>query len=121
MLVVDASVVLNACLGEAGLEGFPQERLVAPPLLWSEVGSVLHEMRLRSTISQELAVIAVARLDEADIQAQRPPMLRAEAWRIADQLGDDRRSASSQRRARRPDHGAHRRLIARRSVNRFHP
>lgn len=87
MLVVDASVVVNACLGEEGLSGFPDEPLVAPPLLWSEVASVLHEMRWRSAISEELAGIAVARLDEANIQAQRPTELRREAWRIADQLG----------------------------------
>lgn len=87
MLVVDASVVVNACLAEDGFATFQDESLVAPPLLWSEVASVLHEMRWRSAISTELAALAVLRLDEASIKAQRPAELRKEAWRIADQLG----------------------------------
>jgi predicted nucleic acid-binding protein len=87
VLVVDASLVVNACLSEDGFSAVPDPSLIAPPLLWSEVASVLHEMQWRSAISKELAGIAVKRLDEASIQDQRPPLLRAEAWRIADELG----------------------------------
>ena len=87
MLVVDASVAVNACLAEDGFAPFRKQSLVAPPLLWSEVASVLHEMRWRSAISSELAELAVRRLDESTIEPQRPPELRREAWRIADQLG----------------------------------
>ncbi len=87
MLVVDASVVVNACLAEDGFAPFRERALVAPPLLWSEVASVLHEMRWRSAISSDLADVAIGRLDEASIQSQRPAELRREAWRIADQLG----------------------------------
>ncbi len=87
MLVVDASVVVNACLAEDGFVPFERQSLVAPPLMWSEVASVLHEMRWRSAISSELADLAVRRLDEASIESQRPAELRREAWRIADQLG----------------------------------
>ncbi len=87
MLVVDASVVVNACLAEDGFVPFERQSLVAPPLMWSEVASVLHEMRWRSAISSGLAELAVRRLDESRIQSQRPAELRREAWRIADQLG----------------------------------
>lgn len=87
MLVVDASVVVNACLAEDGFAPFREQSLVAPPLMWSEVASVLHEMRWRPAISSELAELAVRRLDESSIQSQRPAELRREAWRIADQLG----------------------------------
>lgn len=87
MLVVDASVVVNACLAEDGFVPFERQSLVAPHLMWSEVASVLHEMRWRSAISSELADLAVRRLDEASIESQRPAELRREAWRIADQLG----------------------------------
>ena len=87
MLVVDASVVVNACLGATGFDELAENELVAPPLMWSEVASVLHEMRWRSAISDELATIAVARLDGAPVRSKRPRHLRREAWRIADQLG----------------------------------
>ncbi len=87
MLVVDASFVVNACLAEDGFVPFERQSLVAPPLMWSEVASVLHEMRWRSAISSELADLAVRRLDEASIESQRPAELRREAWRISDQLG----------------------------------
>ena len=87
MLVVDASLVVNACLAEDGFTPFREESLVAPPLLWSEVASVLHEMRWRSAISAELTELAVRRLDESNIESRRPAELRREAWRVADQLG----------------------------------
>jgi predicted nucleic acid-binding protein len=87
MLVVDASVVVNAALAEKGFDILPDEDLVAPPLLWSEVSSVLHEMQWRSSITPELARIAADRLDGARIRARRPRRLRLEAWSIADHLG----------------------------------
>ena len=87
MLVVDASLVVNATLAERGSELLPNDDLVAPPLLWSEVSSVLHEMQWRSTITAELAGIANDRLDGSKIRARRPRRLRAEAWSIADHLG----------------------------------
>lgn len=87
MLVVDAAVVVTACLSEAGLEPLAKEQLIAPYLMWSEVASVLHELRWRKEISDELASIAHARLSEADISPRRPKGLTDEAWRIADRLG----------------------------------
>jgi predicted nucleic acid-binding protein len=87
VLVVDASVIVNACLSEDGFSALSDPSLTAPPLLWSEVASVLHELQRRSAISKELADIAVKRLDEAPIRDQRLAHLREEAWRIADELG----------------------------------
>jgi predicted nucleic acid-binding protein len=87
MLVVDASVVINACLSADGLAGFPDEELVAPPLLWSEASSVLHEMQWRSAISTELAGMAARRLDDSVIQMRHPPALRSESWSVAGRLG----------------------------------
>jgi predicted nucleic acid-binding protein len=87
LLVVDASVVVKACLSEAAFSALPAEPLVAPPLLWSEVSSVLHELRWRATVQTDLARIAVERLDDAPIQRQAPPELLHEAWRVADELG----------------------------------
>jgi predicted nucleic acid-binding protein len=87
VLVVDASVVVTACLAEAGLEPIAREDLVAPHLMWSEASSVLHELRWRREISGDLATIALDRLSDAPVSPRRPKGLVAEAWRIADRLG----------------------------------
>jgi predicted nucleic acid-binding protein len=87
VVVVDAAVVVAACLAEAGFEPLAKEQLVAPYLMWSEATSVLHELRWRKEISNQLANIAVERLATADVSRRRPKGLTAEAWRIADQLG----------------------------------
>lgn len=87
MLVVDAAVVITACLAEAGFEPLVKEQLVAPHLMWSEASSVLHELKWRKEISSELAAIALERLASADVSPRRPKGLTEEAWRMADQLG----------------------------------
>ena len=87
MLVVDAAVVITACLSEIGIKGLGRDELVARYLMWSEASSVLHELRWRKEISAELATIALDRLTDADVSARRPKGLIDEAWRIADRLG----------------------------------
>lgn len=87
MLVVDAAVIVTACLSGPGLQLLGGEALVAPHLMWSEASSVLHELRWRKEISGELATIALERLRVADVRPRRPKGLREEAWRIADRLG----------------------------------
>jgi predicted nucleic acid-binding protein len=87
VLVVDAAVVITACLSEVGLKALGRDELVAPHLMWSEASSVLHELRWRREISGELATIARDRLTAADVSPRRPKGLIQEAWRIADQLG----------------------------------
>lgn len=87
MLVVDAAVVVTASLAEAGFEPLTKEQLVAPYLMWSEASSVLHELKWRTEIPDELAAIAMERLAAADISPRRPKGLSEEAWRIADRLG----------------------------------
>jgi predicted nucleic acid-binding protein len=87
VVVVDAAVVVTACLAEAGFEPLAKEQLVAPHLMWSEVSSVLHELKWRKEISSDLATIAVARLAVADVSPRRAKGLTAEAWRIADRFG----------------------------------
>ena len=87
MLVVDASGALQAALAEGGFGLFGREELVAPELLWSEATSILHEMRWRREISAGLADAARRALRTAPIGRRSPATLRAEAWRIADELG----------------------------------
>ena len=87
MLVVDAAVVITACLSQTGLKALGREELVAPHLMWSEASSVMHELRWRKEISGELATIALDRLAAAEVSPRRPKGLIEEAWRIADRLG----------------------------------
>lgn len=87
MLVVDAAVVITVCLSETGLKSLGREDLVAPHLMWSEASSVMHELRWRKEISDELAAIGLERLAAAEISPRRPKGLIEEAWRIADRLG----------------------------------
>lgn len=86
MLVVDASVALRACAVEDGFAGLGVE-LVAPPLLWSEARSVLHELTWRGDVSRDDAEATLLRLEHAPIDRRAPIRLGTEAWRLADELG----------------------------------
>jgi predicted nucleic acid-binding protein len=87
LLVVDSAVVVTACLSSVGLEPYSAEELVAPPLMWSEATSVLHELRWRGEISDELAADALSRLGSAPVAARNPKRLLQEAWKVADRFG----------------------------------
>ena len=86
MLVVDATVALAAAGSDNGLDYFDDE-LVAPPLMWSESRSVLHEMAWRGEIDPEDAMTTRVRLERSRIRRRDPAKLGAEAWHLANQLG----------------------------------
>jgi predicted nucleic acid-binding protein len=87
LLVVDSAVVVTACLAASGLDALTREELVAPPLMWSEATSVLHELRWRRQISEDLAQESISRLESAPIATRSPTLLHQEAWQIADAFG----------------------------------
>ncbi|MGZ5214153.1 MAG: type II toxin-antitoxin system VapC family toxin [Actinomycetota bacterium] len=87
MLVLDANVVIPACTVEAGFRPFGRERLVAPPLMWSEARSSLHEAVWRGELDPGEGQRAMVRLDRSPVRAESPPELGPEAWRLADELG----------------------------------
>ena len=87
MIVLDASAAVQACLAADGFDLFGRERLIAPALFWSEVSSVLHEMRWRKEISTGLADIAFKRLLAAPVSPRSSKRLRREAWGVAEELG----------------------------------
>ena len=60
---------------------------VAPPLLWSEANSVLHETVWRGAISLALAEATRDRLLAAAINQMAPKELHLEAWSVAEALG----------------------------------
>lgn len=92
MLVCDASLAVELALDRVGEEATATlggEELVAPPLLWSEVPSVLHELVFRDEISQTLGDQALKRFTAGKlaITERRPEGLVSEAWRISTELG----------------------------------
>jgi predicted nucleic acid-binding protein len=87
VIVADASAIIQACLSEVDVGELRSFRLAAPPLLWSEVTSAMHELRWRGQISAQLAQAALAKFSKLPVRARRPAGLYEEAWRLADRLG----------------------------------
>ena len=93
MLVVDASLAVELSLDRAGERASKalddNGELIAPPLLRSEVPSVLHEMAFRGDISNALAELGLQRFlgGKLGIAERRPDDLTATAWQIAEDFG----------------------------------
>jgi predicted nucleic acid-binding protein len=87
VLVIDASVALPACTSPDGFSLFGDEQLVAPPLLWSEARSALHEALWRREIVTEEARTALDVLEAAPVRPRSHRRLGVTAWRLADELG----------------------------------
>lgn len=87
MLVLDASVAVAACAAAGGFDEFGDEALVAPPLMWSEARSALHELTWRCQIERDDAESTRARLERCPVKPRSPKRLGEEAWRVADELG----------------------------------
>lgn len=85
MLVVDAAVAVNASYG--GLGPLRGEELVAPPLMWFEARSVLHEAVWRGEVAETEGVRLLAALGRLPISRRNPARLGETAWRLADELG----------------------------------
>ena len=87
MIVADASALVQACLSKVDLRLLASHDLIAPPLLWSEATSAIHELKWRRQVSASLAAVALAKLQEAPVRLRRPAGLQAEAWLLADRFG----------------------------------
>ncbi|MGI8608943.1 MAG: type II toxin-antitoxin system VapC family toxin [Candidatus Dormibacteria bacterium] len=87
MLVLDAAAGVQALLSQPGLADPTGDRFIAPNLFWSEVTSVLHELRWRRAISDELADLAFDRLKKAPVDRRQPANLHRRAWELADAMG----------------------------------
>jgi predicted nucleic acid-binding protein len=85
VLVIDASVIVAACLSQDGWHVFGAEELVAPVLARSEACSVLHEAECRGEISRTDAHAARDRLISAPI-ALRTGTVEG-PWMVASELG----------------------------------
>jgi predicted nucleic acid-binding protein len=89
VLVVDASLLVEWCgsSGEDQLGALLADELRAPPLIWSEARSALHQLAWRGELGVDAVGRARARLKDADVKLELHPGLPDEAWRIADELG----------------------------------
>ncbi len=87
MIVLDATVAVDASLSRGGFDTILASTPVAPPLLWSEATSVLRRLVWRERIGEEDGRLALARLLNAEIERRSPRRLYEEASRIATALG----------------------------------
>lgn len=87
MLVVDASVAMAASVTADGFQELEGHELVAPPLMWSEAQSVLHERAWRGEITWEDASDTHIRVERSPVKRRNHPKLGQEAWRVADGFG----------------------------------
>lgn len=87
MLVVDASAALGAATETRGFDRYASESLVAPPLMWSEARSSLHEARWRREIGAEQAARTFDALHAGRIEERSHKNLARESWLLADELG----------------------------------
>lgn len=86
MLVVDASVVVEASLGGRSLADLGDD-LVAPPLLWPEARSAIRQGYWRGAVALAQAQSARRALAQAPVSVREHTRLGEEAWRIAEELG----------------------------------
>ncbi len=87
MLVIDASVVLPACGSPDGFDVFGDEPLVAPPLMWSEARSAIHEALWRGEISRTYALRTAERLESSPVRVRSLRRIGRMAWELSDELG----------------------------------
>ena len=87
MMVIDASVTLDAMLSPEGLDALAHLGLVSPPLMWSEATSALREATWRGLLGREAALVGLQRLSDAPIEVRSPGTLHREAWSVAEELG----------------------------------
>ena len=87
MLVLDASIAVPACGSPGGFSLFEEEELVAPPLLWPESRSALHEALWRREISRTQAERSLEALETAPIRPRTHRALGRTAWGLATDLG----------------------------------
>ena len=86
-LVVDASVAVAASSTPVGFARFRGIELVAPPLLWIEVGSVLHAMMWRGERRRDQGEPMVERVRTAPIKRVDRRALQKDAWTVSDEMG----------------------------------
>ena len=83
-MVVDASVAVNASYG--GLGPLAGEELIAPPLMWPEARSSLHQAVWRGEVDSDEGLELLAAVHRLPVRSRNPKRLGAVAWRLAGEL-----------------------------------
>ena len=86
-LVVDASVCLDVCLSAAGWELLAGHKLLAPPLLRSELSSALRSLDWRRAVSRELVEAARGRFARSPVELTTSDDHFERTWAVAVRLG----------------------------------
>ncbi len=86
--VVDCGVVLR--LAGDGIEVPPENKLLAPTLLRSQILSALHEAVHAGALPADVARQRLARIRGMSIRLLGDAVLQRRAWDLADQLGWDK-------------------------------
>jgi predicted nucleic acid-binding protein len=87
VLVVDASVALPACRVDDGFAVLADPELVAPPFMWTEARSSLHETLRRGEIERTEALAVLSRLERSPVRPSTYEALGPDSWELADELG----------------------------------
>jgi predicted nucleic acid-binding protein len=87
VLVVDASVALPACRVDDGFAALGDSELVAPPFMWTEARSSLHETLWRGEIKRTEALAMLRRLEGSPVRPSTYDSLGPDSWELADELG----------------------------------
>jgi predicted nucleic acid-binding protein len=87
LLVLDSSAALRAAMSARAQEMLAGHDLIAPPLLWSEVFSAVHEAVWRRDLSRGDADETLASFNGLDVRRRSPARLHREACAVADELG----------------------------------
>jgi predicted nucleic acid-binding protein len=85
--VLDSSAALRAAASDRARASLQGRRLIAPPLLWSEVTSALHEATWRRQIDASEAHTLRRSFADLGVRPSSPRRLLDVAWEIADELG----------------------------------
>ena len=85
--VIDATAAVTASTEPDGWGVLSSHELVAPPLLWPEVRSVLHRGTVIAGVLRSVADRSRLRFERAPIQELNPDALSSTVWEIADELG----------------------------------
>lgn len=87
LLVLDSSVALRASMSEQAQAILRSHELIAPPLLWSEVHSAVHEAHWRHDITEDAAGATLRAFDGLGVRRRAPARLHRVADAIANDLG----------------------------------
>lgn len=86
-LVVDTGVALAASGSATARSQLSRFRLVAPPLLWSEVHSAVREAVWREEIPRAIGEGLLRSFSDLGVRREQPRALYATAMAIAEELG----------------------------------